>query len=779
MAEEARLESVCTPKGYREFESRSLRKNPLQNVLRGIFHFGVYVISKIHCIFNRMKKIISVFLCLLGALAPIRAQDLSVDNGRFQKGDNPAWSAFAFDDNSWQEVTFDKAWENLGLDRVNGYGWYRIHVVIPSSLKKGVVEAIMLDLGAIDDSDETWINGHSVGKTGTFPEDPGGYCSEWGKRRYYIVDPKWVRWDQENVIAVRVYNYGDPGGFYRGAVKMVKPSLKDFANLSLVAENGGYKAVLASSVKTVGSRHITVTDILTGDEETSKTQKINLAAWKEKQIPCALAPQKRLKVTYSDPRFEEILEAEVCAPYILTPPAPATPRYNGPLVFGVRPGSPVIFRLAFSGNKPMKYAVEGLPEGVVLDSDKGVLSGSCAREGDYPLVFTATNDKGSTSARFTLKVGSQIALTPPMGWNSWNCWGLSVSQEKVMASAVALINRGLADYGYSYMNIDDAWEGEERDQDGRIEANEKFPDMRALGDWLHSNGLKFGIYSSPGDHTCGGYLGSLDHEKLDAEVWNSWGVDYLKYDWCGYSKVFEASRDKSEAAYIRPYLKMQQYLREQPRDIFYSLCQYGWGRVWEWGAFVDANSWRTSHDIIDTWESLYVTGFERQPDLHPYSGPGHWNDPDMLIVGKVGWSSSLRDSRLTPDEQYTHISLWSLLAANMLIGCDISQIDDFTFNLLCNNEVNAVNQDILGKQAHRDSDEQGIQIWSRPLFDGGKAVGIFNLNEKTVTVRLADALAKAGIRNAGTVRDLWRQKDISADAEYVILPHGVLYVKVK
>ena len=725
-----------------------------------------------------MKK--RIMLIIAGALAALMlsAQEVSIEHGRFRKGDDPAWNAYAYDDSAWQDVSLTQSWEDLGLEQVNGIGWYRLHVVIPSSLKKGVVDAIMLDLGAIDDSDQTWINGYPVGKDGTFPEDPGGYSSEWGRRRYYVADPKWVRWDRDNVIAVRVYNYGDPGGFYRGAARIVKPSLKDFAKLSLEAEPGGYKAVLTTSVKTVGTLSTTVSDVLSGAQESSRKQKVNLASWKEKPFSCPLAPQKRLHVTYTDPRFEEVLEAEVCAPYILTPPAPATPRYNGPRVFGVRPGSPVIFRLAFSGDKPMVYTVEGLPEGVVLDPEKGVLSGSCDKEGDYPLVFIARNDKGETRAEFTLKVGEQvIGLTPPMGWNSWNCWALSVSQEKVMASAAALINRGLADYGYSYMNIDDAWEGDERTPDGRIQANEKFPDMKGLGDWLHANGLKFGIYSSPGDHTCGGYLGSLDHEKLDAEVWNNWGVDYLKYDWCGYSKVFEAGRDKSEAAYIRPYLKMQQYLREQPRDIFYSLCQYGWGKVWEWGAFVDANSWRTSHDIQDTWKSLYVTGFERQPGLHPYAGPGHWNDPDMLIVGKVGWSSSLRDSRLTPDEQYTHISLWSLLAANMLIGCDIAQIDDFTFNLLCNNEVNAVNQDILGHQAHQDVVEDGMQIWSRDLYDGGYAVGIFNLNEASVPVRLAGALAKIGLE-AGTVRDLWRQKDIPTDAEYVIPPHGVLYVKV-
>ena len=224
-------------------------------------------------------------------------------------------------------------------------------------------------------------------------------------------------------------------------------------------------------------------------------------------------------------------------------------------------------------------------------------------------------------------------------------------------------------------------------------------------------------------------------------------------------------------------MKMQQYLREQPRDIFYSLCQYGMANVWEWGAFVDANSWRTTGDITDSWESMSEIGFKNQLELYPYAGPGHWNDPDMLVVGKVGWSNNLRDSRLTPDEQYTHISLWALQAANMLIGCPIDQIDDFTFNLLCNNEVNAVNQDILGRQAHRDVDEDGVQIWSRELSDGTMAVGIFNLNAMAVPTYLKGALGKIGLE-AETVRDLWRQQDIPTEATYIIPSHGVRLLKV-
>ena len=724
-----------------------------------------------------MKRLLVTLLWAFAAFT-LAAQGVSVEKARFHVGDNAAWQQPGFDDSSWQILDLDRDWNQQGIQNANAFAWYRIHVVIPSELKKGFTKDVLLDLGPIDDWDETWLNGVRVGKTGSYPGDPEKVEGNWETPRRYVVDPSLVKWDQENIIAVRVYNGGDPGGFYERPVWIGKPGLSDYATLGLTRNGNKAEAVLTSRVKTGGTITLTKVEVLSGEQLGSSSKKVKLSPNKPYKVSMPMEGQVRVEVSYKDNNFDDLLAAVVSNPYILTPPAPATPRYNGPLVFGVRPGSPVIFRLAFSGDKPMRFAVEGLPEGVVLDPDKGVLSGSCQEEGDYPLVFTATNDKGSTSARFTLKVGPQIALTPPMGWNSWNCWGLSVSQEKVMASAAALINRGLADYGYSYMNIDDAWEAAERNPDGTISPNEKFPDMKALGDWLHSNGLRLGIYSSPGDHTCGGHLGSLDHEEQDARTFASWGVDYLKYDWCGYFKVFNPSKDHSTAAYMRPYMKMQQYLREQPRDIFYSLCQYGMANVWEWGAFVDANSWRTTGDIRDEWGSMSGIGFSNQLELYPYAGPGHWNDPDMLVVGKVGWSDNLRDSRLTPDEQYTHISLWSLQAANMLIGCPIDQIDDFTFNLLCNNEVNAVNQDVLGQQAHRDDAEDGMQIWSRDLADGGKAIGIFNLNESSVPTYLKGALERIGVK-ADTVRDLWRQKDISTEATYNIPPHGVLYVKVK
>jgi hypothetical protein len=365
-----------------------------------------------------------------------------------------------------------------------------------------------------------------------------------------------------------------------------------------------------------------------------------------------------------------------------------------------------------------------------------------------------------------------------MGWNSWNCWGPSVTDAKVRSSAQALIDKGLIDYGWTYINVDDFWESEARDTDGVIGSNKNFPGMKALGDWLHANGLKYGVYSSPGTRTCGGCLGSYTYEGKDAKSYAEWGVDYLKYDWCSYGAVYEKEGDKSLYAYMKPYITMQKQLKAQNRDIVYSLCQYGMRDVWEWGPAVEGNCWRTTGDITDTWESLSNIGFSQAP-LYPYARPGHWNDPDMLIVGMVGWGDNLHPTGLTCDEQYTHISLWCLLASPLLIGCDISQLDDFTLNLLTNNEVLDVNQDPLGKQAQRVKEDGDIQIWVKEMSDGSKAVGIFNLGAED-TIYNAD-LSKLGF-SSSKVRDLWRQKDSSISGNTLTLSvpsHGVALLKIK
>ena len=731
-----------------------------------------------------------MLLLTAGMAATSSAQ--SISTARFQKGDDMKWAKVETDDSAWGTMDITKTWDDQGTVINNGYAWYRVHVTIPRSILSGKDQQkiVVLELPKADDADECYLNGKLVGKTGGMPTDKAGYKSNWNAVRSYPVDVQkgGIRWDHDNVIAIRVYNAGEPGGLFGRPLTVRVPDAMDGISMAFTDVNEGkaHCDVVINNAYPLaqnGTLTATVTDRETGAQVGKVVKALSPKQGKPARVSVPYDKSKSclLVATYKDTRSGKSVTQRLPLKYILTPKAPATPRFNGAPLFGVRPGSPVIYRFPVSGERPMKFTASGLPEGVTLSESDGVLSGKVARRGDYTFTVTAENAKGKAEQEFTLKVGDRmIALTPPMGWNSWNCWALSVSQEKVMSSAQALLDKGLADYGYCYMNIDDGWEAPERNPDGTIAVNSKFPDMKGLGDWLHARGLKFGIYSSPGDYTCGGYLGSIDHELQDAESYNSWGIDYLKYDWCGYGREHAKERDKGVASYVRPYLLMQKFLRDQPRDIFYSLCQYGMANVWEWGRFVDANSWRTTGDINDSWGSMFDIGFRRQAGLAPYAGPGHWNDPDMLIVGKVGWSSNLRDSRLTPDEQYTHITLWTLLASNMLIGCDIAQMDDFTIGLLCNNEVNAINQDILGKQADRAVKDGDIEIWTRPLFDGSYAIGVFNVGPEDKEVDLAKYFGKLGIKSLQSMRDLWRQKDLAtSDTRWMVPTHGCKYIKVK
>lgn len=494
-------------------------------------------------------------------------------------------------------------------------------------------------------------------------------------------------------------------------------------------------------------------------------------------------------ITYSGSRPEST-DAPVEAAVILTPPPPATPRINGAKVVGVRPGHPLLFMIPATGDRPMTFSADGLPPGLLLNAQTGLITGAVAKAGKYSVVLHATNTKGSTERELRIEVGDTIALTPPMGWNSWNCFARAVSDEKVRAAADAMVSSGLINHGWTYINIDDCWEvpsnqpaDKRRNADGSIKTNSKFPDMKALADYVHGKGLRIGIYSSPGPSTCGGFTASYRFEEQDAKQYADWEFDYLKYDWCSYgsvaAEVKRAHSLSSPQVLQYPYILMEHALEKQDRDILFSLCQYGTGDVWTWGQQVGGNSWRTTGDIADSWGSMAGIGFN-QNGHEKYAGPGHWNDPDMLIVGKVGWGPKLHPTRLTPNEQYTHITLWSLLDAPLLIGCDMTQMDDFTRGLLTNDELIAVNQDPLGRQASRvSSGTNDTEVWAKDMEDGSKAVGLFNRGDlpATVTAKWSDL----GIAGPHQVRDLWRQKDIgSFDAAYsVTLPrHGAAMIRV-
>ncbi|MEJ2007676.1 MAG: glycoside hydrolase family 27 protein [Acidobacteriota bacterium] len=357
----------------------------------------------------------------------------------------------------------------------------------------------------------------------------------------------------------------------------------------------------------------------------------------------------------------------------------------------------------------------------------------------------------------------QLVATPPMGWNSWNHFGCKVSEAIVREQAHAMATNGMKAAGYEYVNVDDCWAGK-RDANGVIHPNSRFPDMKALGDYIHSQGLKFGIYSSPGPKTCAKYAGSYEHEKQDAETYASWGVDYLKYDWCSARKVYKLSQMPAV------YKKMHEALVATGRPIVFSLCQYGMDRVWRWGASVGGNLWRTTDDIQDNYTRMAFIGFG-QEGLGRYAGPGHWNDPDMLEVG---------NGHMTVDEEKTHMSLWCILAAPLITGNDLTKMSPETLAILTNPEVIAVDQDPAGVEGHRVTEEGPLQVWVKPLADGSKAVGLFNEGESTMPVTVH--FREIGLNSPVSIRDLWARKDLGTfKGSYTaqVPRHGVVMIRVK
>jgi alpha-galactosidase len=369
-----------------------------------------------------------------------------------------------------------------------------------------------------------------------------------------------------------------------------------------------------------------------------------------------------------------------------------------------------------------------------------------------------------------------MAQRPPMGWNSWNHFAGKVTEQDVKDAADALVSTGMRDVGYVYVNIDDTWEGE-RDAQGVLHTNKKFPDMKALGDYIHARGLKFGIYSSPGPRTCAGYVASYGHEQQDADLYASWGVDYLKYDLCSFGTLMEAAKaDHPGDAEIgnrmmkAAYAKMRAALDNTGRPIVLSLCQYGDDDVWTWGASVGGNLWRTTGDIYDSYARMSEIGFSQNP-LAPYAGPGHWNDPDMLEVGNGG---------MTAEEYRTHMSLWALLAAPLLAGNDLAKMSAETKSILMNKAVIAIDQDALGKQGTRLSKDGDLEIWTKPLSGGAMAVGLFNRG--TSAAEMSVKLSDVGIASPSSVRDLWSGKKIAAkDGEIrADVPlHGVVLLQIE
>ena len=539
---------------------------------------------------------------------------------------------------------------------------------------------------------------------------------------------------------------------------------------------------------------------------------------------------------------------------IRTPPVPSTPRINGPRVYGAKPGHPFCYHVPVTGERPVSIGAEGLPEGLSLDPKTGNITGSVTKEGEYKVNLSASNAAGKDSAVLKIVIGPTLALTPPMGWNSWNYFHQRIDQQKILDTAEAMVSSGLIDHGWSFINIDDGWQGK-RDEQGKIHGNENFPDIKAISDAVHAKNLKIGIYSSPGPQSCANFTGSYLHDEQDAKSFADWEIDYLKYDQCTYGNIavliridkyrpllspdqikeldvlaaesavlgmmkfkhdptiipqsseIKAAIEKyakltpDEAAsahhimeakinavldpvrkanpektalidknlYIDPYAKMHAALEKQGRDLVYSFSQGGRYNVYEWGPGAGGNLWRTTTDINASWKSVSANGFN-QNGLEKYAGPGHWNDPDMLEIG---------NGNLTPDENYTHMTLWSIMASPLIIGCDMTKMTPLTLSILSNDEVIAVDQDALGKQGWRVKQEGGKEVWMKPLEDGSLAVAFFNLGEAPDAVSIS--WSDLSLKGPQKLRDLWRQKDLGVQEKgysVTVAPHGAEFYKV-
>lgn len=485
---------------------------------------------------------------------------------------------------------------------------------------------------------------------------------------------------------------------------------------------------------------------------------------------------------------------------ILNPKPGPTPKINGAKIFGVRPGNPILYTIAATGDRPMEFSAENLPDGALIDKGKGFITGSVLKPGTYSVTLKAQNSLGTDEAELRLVVGDEISLTPPMGCNTWGGLGPFVDEKGVRASAEAMVETGLINHGYCYINIDDAWQGKRGGPYNAIQPNEKFGDMKQLCTDLHKMGLKAGIYSTPFKTSYAGFPGGSSdnqdgtweqlprktgwtvgrylHETNDARQFAEWGFDYFKYDW--YKVTVPLSQ------------KMDTALRSTGRDIVFELSN---------AIAIDeaeiltriGNLTRTTSDLIDVWNKTqlgpdrptWAMGVRdvwlKHKEYQKFSKPGHWNMPCPLRIGLLGgWDNKpLHPTRLTPDEQYSHISLWCLWSSPLIIGAPIDKLDEFTLSLLSNDEVLEINQDPLGQQARQIDAEQG-EILVKDMEDGSKAAGLFNPeSDQPVVVELN--WKDIGIEGRHMVRDAWRQKDIGKYRKKFsakVPPHGVVLVRI-
>lgn len=491
-----------------------------------------------------------------------------------------------------------------------------------------------------------------------------------------------------------------------------------------------------------------------------------------------------------------VYDARTAEWQILTPPAPEAPRINGPKIYGGRPGKIFLYRIPCEGLRPVSFKAEGLPSGLTLDSEKGIITGTTPQEkGTYEIKFTATNKKGSASRDFKIVVGDKIALTPPMGWNTWGGHMLKVSNDLMKRAADIIVNKGLADVGFQYISIDDCWMridpdffsknkemfakrtpgfpfekvvGPPRDECGRILTNSFFPDMKEMTDYIHSFGLKAGIYSGPGPQTCQLFVSSFGYEASDAKQFSDWGFDLLKYDMCSYRDIMtrlnkalpEGSPEISEITIWQP---MSDFLYNQNRDMIYNLCQYGRQNPWLWAPEINIQTWRTGDDLNHNVETYFKVALRVMKDLRDYSKPGQWNDPDFMYIGKIhdyrNKMAPPQEIPLNSNQRYQYVSLWSMITVPYFFSANMDELDDFTVGLLRNADLVNVNQDELGHVAEVVRETEKEVVIMKKLADGSMAVGLFN-RDPSADRLISLKWEEVGMPGERMVRDLWRQKEL-------------------
>jgi alpha-galactosidase len=481
-----------------------------------------------------------------------------------------------------------------------------------------------------------------------------------------------------------------------------------------------------------------------------------------------------------------ILIAFSCGEKKLSVSPAGSPVINSPGVVGNYPNTPFLFALPVQGHRPMKFTAGDLPRGLVLDESTGIITGNVAEKGDFIVSITAANDMGTDSGTLTIKIGDLLALTPPMGWNSWNTFTDQLCDSLVRQIADSMVSNGMRDRGYQYVNIDDFWQLADRDVRGNIQINrDKFPDgIKAVADYVHSKGLKLGIYSDAAGHTCGGVAGSNGFEERDAMAFASWGVDLLKYDYCN-------APAEQDTAILR-YTRMAKALRKTNRSIVFSVCEWGQREPWTWAAKAGGNYWRTTWDIRNAWNRdvyneqhnsiMQITDINAP--LADLASPGHWNDPDMLVIGIYDNPKAVVNvagaTGCTDEEYRSHMSLWCLMASPLLCGNDIRNMNRATKEILMNSEIIAVNQDPLGKQAKKISDTGFEEAFAKPMADGTWVVGLLNRKDSlAMPVRIS--WKELGIEGEWMVRDLWEHRDLGRFSGYfekMVQPHQCVVVRI-